>query len=70
VTVIPVGDEPVTLIKVFDVDAANQQQLVGLLAHGTERVMRHRPGFVSPSVLASNDGSQVVNFAQWVATRT
>jgi quinol monooxygenase YgiN len=64
-TVIRVGDEPVTFISVFDVDASDQQELVGLLTEGTEEVMRHRPGFVSVSVLASNDGTRVVNFAQW-----
>jgi quinol monooxygenase YgiN len=64
-TVISVGDEPVTLINVLDVDASKQQELVDLLNEGTERVMRHRPGFVSVSILASNDGTRVVNFAQW-----
>jgi quinol monooxygenase YgiN len=64
-TVIPGGDEPVTFISVFDVDASDQQELIGLLAEGTEEVMRHRPGFVSVSVLASNDGTRVVNYAQW-----
>jgi quinol monooxygenase YgiN len=64
-TVIREGDEPVTLINVFDVDPANQPQLVELLSEGTEKVIRHRPGFVSVNLLASNDGSRVVNFAQW-----
>ncbi len=64
-TLISVGDELVTLINVFDVDASKQQDLVDLLNDGTERVMQHRPGFVSVSILASNDGTRVVNFAQW-----
>jgi quinol monooxygenase YgiN len=64
-TVIRVGDEPVTLINVFDVDASKQQDLVSLLNEGAENVMRHRPGFVSVNVLASNDGTRVVNYAQW-----
>jgi quinol monooxygenase YgiN len=63
--VIRVGDQPVTLINVFDVDPANQLELVALLTEGSERVVRHRPGFVSVSVLASNDGTRVVNYAQW-----
>ena len=62
---IRVGDDPVTLINVFDVGAAKQQELVGVLSEGAEKVIRHRPGFVSVSVLASNDGSRVVNYAQW-----
>jgi hypothetical protein len=64
-TVIREGDEPVTLINVFDVDASKQEELVELLTEGTERVMRHRPGFVSVNILASNDGTRVVNYAQW-----
>jgi quinol monooxygenase YgiN len=64
-TVIHVGDEPVTLINVFDVDASKQQELVSLLDEGAENVIQHRPGFVSVNVLASNDGTRVVNYAQW-----
>jgi quinol monooxygenase YgiN len=64
-TVIRVGDDPVALINVFDVGAANQEALIDLLTEGAKKVMRHRPGFVSLSVLASNDGSRVVNLAQW-----
>jgi quinol monooxygenase YgiN len=64
-TVIHVGDEPVTLVNVFDVEADKQQELVDLLIDGTEKVMQHRPGFVSVNLLASNDGTRVVNYAQW-----
>jgi quinol monooxygenase YgiN len=64
-TVIRVGDEPVTLINVFEVDPSDQQDLVALLVEGTEEVMRHLPGFVSVNILASNDGTRVLNYAQW-----
>jgi quinol monooxygenase YgiN len=64
-TVIHVGDTPVTLINVFDVEPATQQELVELLTEGTEKVMRERPGFVSVNLLTSNDGTRVVNYAQW-----
>jgi quinol monooxygenase YgiN len=64
-TVIREGDQPVTLVNVFDVDAAKQQELVDLLIEGTEKVVRHKPGFVSVNLLASKDGSRVVNYAQW-----
>lgn len=64
-TVIRVGDQPTTLINVFDVDASKQQQLVDLLTEGTEKVIQHRPGFVSVNILASTDGTRVVNYAQW-----
>lgn len=64
-TVIRAGDESVTMINVFDVEASKQKELVGVLTEGTENVMRHRPGFVSVNILASKDGTRVVNFAQW-----
>jgi quinol monooxygenase YgiN len=64
-TVIRVGDEPVTVVNVFDVDAERQQELVDLLIEGTEKLMQYRPGFVSVNLLASNDGTRVVNYAQW-----
>jgi quinol monooxygenase YgiN len=64
-TTIQVGDEPLTMINVFDVDASQQQELVSVLTEGTERVIKQRPGFVSVNILASTDGTRVVNYAQW-----
>jgi quinol monooxygenase YgiN len=64
-TVIRANDGTVTLINVFDVGASNQQALVDLLTEGTENVIQHRPGFISVNILASNDGTRVVNYAQW-----
>jgi quinol monooxygenase YgiN len=64
-TVIRIGNEPVTLINVFDVEASKQQELVGILNEGAEKVMKHRPGFVSVNILTSFDGTRVVNYAQW-----
>jgi len=37
----------VTIINVFTVEPANQQQLVELLARATETSVRHAPGFIS-----------------------
>jgi quinol monooxygenase YgiN len=64
-TVIRADEATATVINVFDVDASSQQRLVEVLAEGTERVMRHRPGFISVNLLTSNDGSRVINYAQW-----
>ncbi|MET9830118.1 antibiotic biosynthesis monooxygenase [Streptomyces sp. NPDC006385] len=55
----------VTLINVFEVDPAKQQELVALLNEGLDKVFRHRPGFVSAHILVSKDGGRVVNYAQW-----
>jgi quinol monooxygenase YgiN len=64
-TVISVDDETVTLINVFDVEPFKQHELVDVLTEGTEKVIRQRPGFVSVNLLTSNDGTRVVNYAQW-----
>lgn len=64
-TVIRPGDRPVILINVFDVDRAAQHELVKLLEDATEKVMRHRPGFISANLHRSLDGTRVVNYAQW-----
>lgn len=57
--------EPTTFINVIEVDPARQQELVELLTEGADEVIRHRPGFVRSTVLASLDGTRVVNCAQW-----
>ncbi|MBO4272038.1 antibiotic biosynthesis monooxygenase [Microbispora triticiradicis] len=64
-TVIRVDDQVATFINVFDVDPSKQQELIAILNEGTEKVMQHRPGFVSVNILASADGTRVVNLAQW-----
>ena len=55
----------VTLINVFTVDPANQQQLIELLARVTETVVRHAPGFISSSLHRGLDGTKVTMYAQW-----
>ena len=64
-TVIREDDNIATVINVFDVEASKQQDLIDVLNEGTEKVFRQRPGFVSVNILASKDGTKVVNFAQW-----
>jgi quinol monooxygenase YgiN len=54
-----------TLINVFTVEPARQQELLDLLYKATEDVMRHQPGFVSANLHRSTDGTKVVNYAQW-----
>jgi quinol monooxygenase YgiN len=55
----------VTLINVFTVEPAKQQQLVDILIRTTETTMRHLPGFVSASFHKSLDDTRVANYAQW-----
>ncbi|MGW0766316.1 putative quinol monooxygenase [Streptomyces sp. NPDC002676] len=58
-------DDLVTLINVFEVEPDKHKELLGVLNEGLEKVIRHRPGFVSGTILAGKDGSRVVNVAQW-----
>jgi quinol monooxygenase YgiN len=55
----------VTLINVFTVEPANQQQLLDLLARATETSVRHVQGFISASLHRSLDGTKVTMYAQW-----
>jgi quinol monooxygenase YgiN len=56
---------PVTLINVFTVDPAKQDELVDLLAGATEASVRHAPGFISARLHRSLDGTKVTMYAQW-----
>ena len=48
-TTIAIDQDVATLINVFTVTRMTQQPLVDLLTEATEQVMRHRPGFISPT---------------------
>jgi quinol monooxygenase YgiN len=65
VTTIPPSRKLVTLINVFTVEPANQQQLLELLARATETSVRYAPGFISASLHRSLDGTKVTMYAQW-----
>src|ERR1700680_3373921 len=64
-TTISLSPKLVTLINVFTVEPANQQQLLELLARATETSVRHAPGFISSSLHRSLDGTKVTMYAQW-----
>ncbi|MEO6377739.1 MAG: antibiotic biosynthesis monooxygenase family protein [Caulobacteraceae bacterium] len=65
---ISADDGVMTLINTFDVEPDDADRLIAVLVEATEKVMRHRGGFVSANIHKSEDGSKVVNYAQW-ATR-
>jgi quinol monooxygenase YgiN len=54
-----------TLINVFTVDPADQQQLVELLTRATGDSVRKITGFISASLHRSIDGAKVTMYAQW-----
>jgi quinol monooxygenase YgiN len=64
-TTISKENKVVTLINVFTVDPAKQQELVDLLIQATESSVRHIPGFISASLHRSFDGAKVAMYAQW-----
>ncbi len=59
------GGELLTLINVFTVQPANQQELVDLLVEATRTSVRQVQGFVSASLHRSLDGTKVAMYAQW-----
>jgi heme-degrading monooxygenase HmoA len=61
------GVTVLTVVNVYSVAPQNQQRLVDLLEDASERVMRRRHGFVSANILASLDGTRVLNYAQWAS---
>jgi heme-degrading monooxygenase HmoA len=64
-TTISTDADLVTLINVFAVDPARQDELLAVLTEATERVVRKQPGFISANFHKSLDGTYVANYAQW-----
>jgi quinol monooxygenase YgiN len=54
-----------TLINVFTVEPENAGELASLLTEATEHVIQHVDGFISANIHRSEDGTRVVNYAQW-----
>jgi heme-degrading monooxygenase HmoA len=57
--------EAVTVINVFTVDKARQQELIDLLTRATEEWVRHAPGFLGARLHRSVDGARVALYAEW-----
>lgn len=55
----------VTLINIFTVEPAKQQQLIELLIRATTTTVGNAPGFISASFHRSFDGTKVAVYAQW-----
>ena len=64
-TIISTTSDVVTLINVFTVDPARQQELVDVLDAATVEQISQVAGFVSANIHASLDGTKVTNYAQW-----
>lgn len=57
--------EPITFVNVFEVEPADRAALVETLDEALDRVIRHRPGFVTARLLVATDGRSVINEATW-----
>lgn len=57
--------EPVTFVNVIDVSPERQDEVIAILAEGTEATISRRAGFVSVTILASVDRTRVINVARW-----
>ena len=55
----------ITLINVFTVEPARQQELIELLTRATGDSVRHAQGFMLARLHRSLDGTKVTMYAQW-----
>jgi quinol monooxygenase YgiN len=62
---VPGGNEPLTLINVFQVDPAHQEQLVDLLKRATDGIVNAAPGFITSTLHRSLDGTKVAMYSRW-----
>ncbi len=56
-----------TLINTFEVEPSVADKLVEMLVAATNEVMVDRAGFISARIHKSEDGTRVVNYAQWAS---
>ena len=61
---IATNNEVATVIVIFNVEPAKQQELLDTIAEFVETV-KQQPGFVSANLHKSIDGLKVANYAQW-----
>lgn len=66
-TVIDPDSDVLTLVNVFEVGPDRCDELVELLVEATEQTMAGLDGFVSANIHRSDDGTKVVNYAQWAS---
>lgn len=57
--------EVLTIINVFTVQPARQEELLNMLVKNTDDFISACPGFISANFHKSLDGKNVVNYGQW-----
>ena len=64
-TTISKNNQCITFINVFKVDPSNQLKLIEILTDVTNKIVRHKDGFISSALHRSSDGAKVTMYAQW-----
>ncbi len=59
------NNDVITVVIIFAIEPAEQQQLIDTIIEFLETTVKHQPGFVSSSIHKSIDGVRVMNYAQW-----
>lgn len=65
ITTIVVGRPVCTMINILTVKPEKQQELMNYLREMTEEVVVTAPGFISANFHLSEDGTKIINYAQW-----
>ena len=59
------SDEIFTLVNVFTIAPERQDELIGVLSTATDAFVSSCSGFISTTFHKGDDGTTVVNYAQW-----
>jgi quinol monooxygenase YgiN len=62
---IQAGTKHMTLLNVYEVKRARQQQLIDLLNSAAKELAHQQEGLISFVIHRSFDGTRVVNYSQW-----
>lgn len=54
-----------TLVNVFTIASDRQDELIRILSTATDDFVSAQPGFISTTFHKGDDGTTVVNYAQW-----
>ena len=61
------GLGPIAVVGLFTVEPGRQEELIEAINFAGE-VMRNKPGFLGSTLVASLDGTRVINYSAWRST--
>jgi quinol monooxygenase YgiN len=53
------------LLNILTIDPANRTQVLGMLSENIDTVIHTLDGWISTSLIASDDGKRIVIYSQW-----